>query len=580
MIIRRMEAGDLRDVVNTHLQAFPRFFLSELGPRFLQQFYRAIVLDESGVAIVATENGSVIGFVAGTIEPTGFYRRLLRRRFIRIAGSLLPPLFGSPKILVAVARRALRRTTGANTSGGAELMSLAVAPEYQRRGIARALVSSFLQATGRKGSSGVWLITDAVDNERVTLFYDRSGFERTRTFMNSEGRKLHEYTHRQRPFVPFARPDIGEEEIEAVRDVLESGWLTTGERVHEFERQFAAAVGAKHAVALSSGTAALHLALDAIGLQAGDEVIVPDYTFTATAEVVLYFGAKPIIVDVDRRTLNIDPAGVERGITSRTKAIIPVHFGGLPADLDAINGIAQTHGIAVIEDAAHAFPARYRGRSIGQTDQIACFSFYATKTITTGEGGMLCTNSDPYAERARLMSLHGISRDAWKRYRAEGSWSYEVVAAGYKYNLTDIAGALGLAQLVKAEKMRHRRQQIAERYYASLRQDVFELPAYDAIVDHAWHLYALRLNLERLTIDRDRFIEELRRAGVGASVHFIPLHMHPFYRDALNLAEDSFPVSLAQYRREISLPIYSAMTDKDVDTVIDAVLNVAKRFNA
>jgi len=374
-------------------------------------------------------------------------------------------------------------------------------------------------------------------------------------------------------FIPFARPDLGDEEFAAVRAVLESGWLTTGERVHEFEAAFAAAVGAKHAVALNSGTAALHLALDAIGLRAGDEVIIPAYTFTATAEVVLYFGATPVMVDVDAHTLNIDPHRVAEVVTARTKAIIPVHFGGLAADLDALRDIAEPRGIAIIDDAAHAFPSRYNGRFIGAVSDITCFSFYATKTITTGEGGMLCTDNDAYAARCRLMSLHGISHDAWKRYRAEGSWFYEVVAPGFKYNMTDIAAALGLAQLRRADAMRVRRQEIAERYNAAFAGHDFELPAFGDVRDHAWHLYPLRLPRGA---DRAAFVDALRAREIGASVHFIPLHLHPFYRDRYSFTPDSFPVSTAEYEREVSIPIYSAMSDAEVDAVIGAVTAVIR----
>ena len=372
-------------------------------------------------------------------------------------------------------------------------------------------------------------------------------------------------------FIPFARPDLSAAEIDAVRAVLESGWLTTGERVHEFEAAFAAAVGAKHAVALNSCTAALHLALDAIGLRAGDEVIIPAYTFTATAEVVLYFGATPVLVDIDARTLNIDPRRVAEAVTARTKAIIPVHFGGLAADLDALREVAEPRDIAIIDDAAHAFPSRYNGRCIGAISDITCFSFYATKTITTGEGGMLCTDDAAYAARCRLMSLHGISHDAWKRYRAEGSWFYEVVAPGFKYNMTDIAAALGLAQLQRADAMRARRQGIAERYNAAFEGHEFELPAFGDARDHAWHLYPLRLPAGA---DRGAFVDALRAREIGVSVHFIPLHLHPFYRDHYGFTSDSFPVSTAEYEREVSLPIYSAMSDAEVDAVIDAVTAV------
>ena len=372
-------------------------------------------------------------------------------------------------------------------------------------------------------------------------------------------------------FIPFARPDLGAAEMDAVRSVLESGWLTTGERVHEFEAAFAAAVGAKHAVALNSCTAALHLALEAVGLRAGDEVIIPAYTFTATAEVVLYFGATPVLVDIDARTLNIDPRRVAEAVTARTKAIIPVHFGGLAADLDALRAVAEPRGIAIIDDAAHAFPSRYNGKYIGAISDITCFSFYATKTITTGEGGMLCTDNDAYAARCRLMSLHGISHDAWRRYRAEGSWYYEVVAPGFKYNMTDIAAALGLAQLRRADAMRARRQEIAGRYNAAFEGHEFELPAFVDARDHAWHLYPLRLPAGA---DRGAFVDALRAKEIGASVHFIPLHLHPLYRDRYSFTPDSFPVSTAEYEREVSLPIYSGMSDAEVEAVIGAVTAV------
>lgn len=383
-------------------------------------------------------------------------------------------------------------------------------------------------------------------------------------------------------FIAFARPDIGREEVDGVRAVLESGWLTTGEKTHQFEREFAAAVGARHAIALNSGTAALHLALDAIGLARDDEVIVPDYTFTATAEVVMYFGAKPVIVDVEPRTLNIDPAAVQRAITPKTKAIIPVHFGGLAADMQEISAIATRANISVVEDAAHAFPTRYGGKLIGSISDFTCFSFYATKTITTGEGGMLCTDDDGYAAHCRMMALHGISRDSWDRYRAHGSWYYEVVEPGFKYNMTDIAGALGLAQLKKANAMRRRRQQIAEAYNAAFAgvSHYYDLPACSDPDAHAWHLYPLRLNLERFRIDRAQAIEELRARGIGTSVHFIPLHLHPSYRDRFAYRPEQFPVSDREYHREVSLPIYSSMSQPEVQRVIAAVLDIAHRFSA
>jgi dTDP-4-amino-4,6-dideoxygalactose transaminase len=373
-------------------------------------------------------------------------------------------------------------------------------------------------------------------------------------------------------FLPFAVPHITQAEIDEVVDTLRSGWLTTGPKTKRFEREFAERVGAPHALAVNSATAAMHLALDAIGLQPGDEVIVPVYTFTATAEVVVYFRARPVLVDVDPVTCNLDPSQLEKHITSRTRAIMVVHIAGLPAEMDAILAIARAYNLPVIEDAAHAFPAKYRERMIGSISDMTAFSFYATKTLATGEGGMLTTANPAYAERAAMMSLHGIGRDAWKRYSAEGSWYYEVLQAGYKCNMTDIAAALGLQQLARSEWLLERRRTIAQRYTNAFSQwPEVETPPNPAHVQHAWHLYMLRLRSELLTITRNAFIEELKQANIGTSVHFIPLHLHPFYRNTYQLSPDDFPRALHAYQRVISLPIYPGMVDGDVEDVIAAV---------
>jgi dTDP-4-amino-4,6-dideoxygalactose transaminase len=382
-------------------------------------------------------------------------------------------------------------------------------------------------------------------------------------------------------YLPFALPDISEDEIASVVESLRSGWITTGPKTKEFERRFAAEAGASHAVMVNSCTAALHLALEAIGLTAKDEVIVPSITFAATAEVVRYFGAKPVIVDVSARDHNIDPDAIERAITRRTKAILPVHFAGLPCDMDEITQIARARSrpIAVIDDAAHAFPCSYKGRKVGTLADVTCFSFYATKTITTAEGGAALTENAEWADRMRIMSLHGISRDAWKRYTADGSWYYEIVAPGYKYNLTDLASAIGLGQLSRAHSMLARRRWIAERYDEAFSMlGAFDLPPRLDDRDHAHHLYVLKVRPGVLSIDRARIIEELKARGIGASVHFIPLHTHPYYRDRYRLRPTDLPVALELYERSFSLPIYSRMTDGDVDRVIDAVVDIANKF--
>jgi dTDP-4-amino-4,6-dideoxygalactose transaminase len=378
-------------------------------------------------------------------------------------------------------------------------------------------------------------------------------------------------------FIPFALPDLGTAELAEIADVVNSGWITTGSKTHQFETEFAATVGAKHAIAVNSCTAAMHLALEAIGVQQGDEVITTPYTFPATAEVIRYFDARPVFVDVDDRCLNMRAELLEAAVTDRTRAVIPVHIAGLPADLEPIREVASRHGLAMIEDAAHAFPSKYRNRMIGSLSDFTCFSFYATKPITTGEGGMICTEDSAWAERCRLMALHGISKDAWKRYTAEGSWYYEVIAPGYKYNMTDISAAMGLAQLGKAERMWQRRQEIARRYNAAFGElPELQTPHDRADCQHAWHLYMLRLHLDRLRIDRGQFIEELKRRGIGCSVHFIPLHLHPYYRETYGYQAEEFPMAYREYRREVSLPIYSKMSDGDVQDVINRVGDVVK----
>lgn len=377
------------------------------------------------------------------------------------------------------------------------------------------------------------------------------------------------------PFLPFALPDLGEAEIEAVTSVLRSGWITTGPRTREFEARLAHAVGATHCLAVNSCTAALHLALEAAGVGPGDEVIVPTMTFAATAEVVRYLGAVPVLVDVRASDHNVDPAAVERAITARTRAVLPVHFAGVPADMDELRALARDRGLFLVADAAHALPCRYRGREVGALADATCFSFYATKTITTGEGGAVVTEDAGWADRMRMMSLHGISRDAWKRYAADGTWRYEILAPGFKYNLTDVASALGLVQLARAEGMLARRRAIAARYDDAFRSvDALERLEIPADRTSAHHLYVVKVVDAALRVGRDAIIEELKRRGIGTSVHFIPLHVHPYYRDTFGYAAESLPVAFRAFLRSISLPIYSAMTDAQVDRVIATVLAV------
>ena len=380
-------------------------------------------------------------------------------------------------------------------------------------------------------------------------------------------------------FLPFHRPDIGEAEIESVVETLRSGWLTTGPKAKRLESDFARYLGVRHAIAVNSCTAALHLALEAVGVREGDEVILPTMTFAASAEVVLYLKAKPVLVDCRADTLNIDAEKVAQAVTKRTKAIMPVHFGGQPCDMNEIMEIARRHDLKVIEDAAHALPAQYQGKWIGAIGDATCFSFYATKTITTGEGGMVTTENDEVAERMRMMSLHGISHDAWKRYTKEGSWYYEILSPGFKYNLTDIAAAIGIEQLKKCDELWEARQRIAMIYRnAFAKFEEIRFPAYRKDVQHAWHLFVIQLNLERLKIDRNRFIEAMREKEIGTSVHFIPLHLHPYYRDNFGYSTGEFPNASKLFQEIVSLPIYPGMTEADVERVIDAVRTITRGY--
>ncbi|MGF6274674.1 dTDP-4-amino-4,6-dideoxygalactose transaminase [Massilia sp. UYP11] len=387
-------------------------------------------------------------------------------------------------------------------------------------------------------------------------------------------------------FLPFALPDIGEEEIRAVEACLRSGWVTTGPVTRRFETAFRDYLGGEvEAIAVNSATAGLHLALEAAGVKPDDEVIVPTLTFTASAEVVRYLGARPVFVDADPYTLNLDPAAVAAAITPRTRAIVPVHFAGMAADMDAIGHLARRHGLRVIEDAAHAFPTRHRSRLVGTLDSdVTVFSFYANKTMTTGEGGMVVTRDPRLAERIRCMRLHGISRDAFDRYTARTpSWYYEVVAAGFKYNLTDIASAIGIEQLRKIDRFQQRRTALAERYDAALAGLPLILPARPAPGSgstHAWHLYVVRLDraaqdgaLGQSTAHgaRDALIARLAERGIGTSVHFIPLHRQPYWRDSCGLRPADFPVAEAAFGAMLSLPLYTRMSDADQERVIAAL---------
>lgn len=379
----------------------------------------------------------------------------------------------------------------------------------------------------------------------------------------------------ERHLIPFHRPSIGGREIAAAVEVLESGWLTTGAKAHELEAQFAERIGVKHALALNSATAGLHLGLEAGGIGPGDEVVIPTWTFTACGEVCAYLGARPVLTDVGDDYL-LGPAQLEPVLTDATRAVMPVHFAGLAVDVDALRELAPN--AFYLEDAAHALPSCVNGTSTGRLGNAASFSFYATKTMTTGgEGGMLVTDDDAIAERARVMRLHGISADAWNRYGAGGRWFYEVVEPGFKYNLTDLAAAIGLVQLSRLDELADARAAIAARYDAAFAgSELVDVPPRreGPGEQHAWHLYVVRLSLEALAIDLAQVIERLAEAGIGASVHFIPLHLHPWYQREFGYKPGDFPNAERLYERSISLPIWPGMTDDQVDRVAETLLQI------
>lgn len=384
-------------------------------------------------------------------------------------------------------------------------------------------------------------------------------------------------------FLPFSLPDISEIEISEVVQTLRSGWVTTGPKTKQFEQDFITYLGDEslEAIAVNSATSGLHLALEAVGVRAGDEVIVPTYTFTATAEVVRYLGANPVFVDSDRTTYCIDPALIEKAITPKTKAIIPVHFAGLTADMDAILAIAKKHNLKVIEDAAHAFPTKYKGKLVGTLgSDVTVFSFYANKTMTTGEGGMLVSRDKEVIKRAKIMRLHGISRDAFDRYQSKTpAWFYEVIEPGFKYNLPDICSAIGIKQLQRIDEFQAKREALADVYYEKLKDLSLGLPYCESKNEghqHAWHLYPVQI-LPEANIGRDDFILQMSKYGIGCSVHFIPLHRHPIWRDMYHLRPEQFPVAEQLYQHEVSIPLFTKMSADDQVYVIESIKKVLNK---
>ncbi|MEH7235740.1 DegT/DnrJ/EryC1/StrS family aminotransferase [Bacillus sp. JJ1562] len=378
--------------------------------------------------------------------------------------------------------------------------------------------------------------------------------------------------------IPYALPMVEDEEIKEVIDTIKSNWLSKGPKTVEFEAKVKEYVNANYGIGLNSCTAGLHLAQLAAGIGPGDEVITTPYTFVASANTIIHTGATPVFVDIDPVTMNIDPALIEEKITSRTKAIIPVHFAGYPCDMDPIMEIARKHNLIVIEDAAHAIYTQYKGRMVGSIGDFTCFSFYATKNLVTGEGGLVTTHNEEWADKIRIMSLHGMSKNAWNRYGDKGTWYYEVEYPGYKYNMTDIQASFGLVQLSKLDKMQQTRENYAQMYNKELAKiEGITLPHHDNIHRHAWHLYVIRIDENQFTIDRGEFIEKLKEKGIGTSVHFIPVPMHPYYK-GLGYKIEDYPNALNAYNGAISLPLYPRMSEEEVSQVIEAVRDIATSY--
>jgi len=420
-----------------------------------------------------------------------------------------------------------------------------------------------------------------VMNKAVKLKPEIERLSREQWHAAKEELKLEEekgLTEPHKDFIPLSLPLISREEIREVEDTLKSGWLTTGPKTEKFEEKFKEYIGCSYALALNSCTAALHLGLVVAGVGREDEVITTPFTFCATANVIVQVGAKPVFVDIREDTYNLDPREIEKKITKKTKAIIPVDYAGQPCDLDEIKEIAKEHNLIVIEDAAHALGSTYRERKIGIISDLTCFSFYATKNITTAEGGMITTENKEWAEKIRLLSLHGMSRDAWKRYKKEGSWYYEVLYPGYKYNLSDVQAALGLHQLESLEKFLQMRKNYANMYSKTFKEmPEIIVPYVEKDLRHSWHLYVIQIKEERLKIGRGEFVESLKKEGIGSGVHFVPLHLQPFYRERYGFKEGDYPVTEKVFKGVISLPLYPAMTLTDVNDVISAVKRVVER---
>lgn len=380
-------------------------------------------------------------------------------------------------------------------------------------------------------------------------------------------------------FLPLAKPVLGKEEEKAVIAALRSGWITLGPKTAEFEEDFKKYIGCKYAIAVNSATAALDLAMYDLHLEKKDQVIIPAFTFAATANTIIHAGGTPVIADVDPKTFCLDPASVEKKITKHTKAIVPVHYAGHPANMKALKALAKKHNLTIVEDAATAVGTDYNGKKIGNDMHAVCFSFHPIKTMTTGDGGMLCTNDEKKANRLRLLRLQGMNKEAWKRLDKSGSWFYEIVAPGFKFNMTDIGAAIGIEQLKKIEKFIAKRAKIVETYKKLFKKQDFTYQEYATDIRHSHNLFPVLLP-DRLVKYRNQIIEDLKEASIGANVYYIPLHYHPFYKETYGWKKGDAPVTEWIFERLINLPLYPSLTQKEVQYVADQFLKAIKKYDA
>ncbi|MET1253600.1 GNAT family N-acetyltransferase [Aliikangiella maris] len=598
MEVRRLNSEDLDAIVKIHSSAFPDFFLTALGARFLTKYY-SFYLDDKHVALVCIDGVEIMGFAVGSHNIEEFYCELSNRKMYFLPSILLNVF--NWQLWSKIFKRAMsiifkKRVNDdkVNLKGYCELTSIGVSADHQNKGVGKTLLNAFEVVCFESECAGIYLTTDQDNNESVIEFYKRSGYDIFKEFKQGKSRvmlimKKDKCNKTDRgedsdlmPFIPYALPLTDENEINEVIDTIRSGWLTTGPKTKQFEKDFSEFVQAKYALAVNSATAGLHLGLEALGVGAGDKVITTVHTFTATAEVIRYLGADPVFVDIEGDSFNIDCDEVEAALIAHpeAKVIMPVHYAGQSANMTRIMALAEQYKVKVLEDAAHAVPTTHQGKIIGTFGDITVYSFYANKTITTGEGGMLVTNNEEYAKRVSCMRLHGISKDVFDRFTStKPSWHYQVVAPGFKYNMTDIAASLGIHQLKKAWQLQERRKEIANKYSNAFN----DLPVVTPLIIneddvHSWHLYVLQLNIDEISISRDRFIEILAEKGICTSVHYIPLHFHPYWQETYSLSKADFPRSSKAFTRIVSLPNYPKMTDEQVDKVISVVRNVLKEY--